>query len=569
MELVIISFLLAIFFLIVGGLNRTKHAKVSTLFGIFFSGITILLAVIAFFLSAPTLYPTDSQNLHPAPVTISMTPTSYSTTLPFLWKVYYTTNGRDPASEDTNPEDIHLYTNPFEINTSTHFTIRSKFFFWFWGEVSTGYVKVGDDSFIPPEDIEISGPSEINVNGWGVLKAKVIPLTASDPVVLWESLTPKIATIDNNGIVSGIKAGTAQIRVVTNSGEIEHIIDIEVLDISPSPTPSVNPPSSPSPNLPPISPSPSLLPPSLPPSTPPSPSPLPPSLLPSTPPPPYIPVSSVSIDAGQEIYLQIGESFWLSASYEPHNATYPEQEWTTDDKDVAVILNGNQLCGIAEGTTYVNVCVDGIYDYRRVHVRAPYIPIDNVYFQSDFIELDAYGDSVSANLQVRPLDADISEIQWSTSDDTVADVADGTIFPGDPGTAQINVFVSDFYGNDYIASMDVYVNDSWTFEPYVDMYDSDSYIVSLWDPFPVEFSVGVPNVDNMFLYIDWEGAYDTDELYSLDPGQTSIRIWMCLGELGLAPGTYDFRASIVRMEYGKIVDRYYDNAYFTVNAIDE
>ena len=73
---------------------------------------------------------------------------------------------------------------------------------------------------VPVENIAVnadSGKSEIYVGKTLQLTASVFPVNATDPSVSWKSENPEIATVDENGLVTGLAAGTVLIRAVSVS----------------------------------------------------------------------------------------------------------------------------------------------------------------------------------------------------------------------------------------------------------------------------------------------------------------------------------------------------------------
>lgn len=101
---------------------------------------------------------------------------------------------------------------------------------------SSGDVKATCDVIIDP--IKVTGISLSNTNisievaeiiG---LEAIVLPENATNKAVAWKSQDNSIATVDQNGVVTGIKAGNTIITAVTEDGNFSATCKIEVKNIS-------------------------------------------------------------------------------------------------------------------------------------------------------------------------------------------------------------------------------------------------------------------------------------------------------------------------------------------------
>ena len=75
-----------------------------------------------------------------------------------------------------------------------------------------------------PTDVPVTGVEldatelELEVGGTAVLTATVLPEDATDKTVTWTSSAPGIASVDENGTISGLSAGNAVVTVTTTDG---------------------------------------------------------------------------------------------------------------------------------------------------------------------------------------------------------------------------------------------------------------------------------------------------------------------------------------------------------------
>lgn len=83
---------------------------------------------------------------------------------------------------------------------------------------------------VMPRKVEIVEVSpEVIVGSEVPLTAKFTPENVSDKSVTWTSLTPALATVDEGGKVTGVKAGTATIQVrSTVNTSVSAIVDVAV-----------------------------------------------------------------------------------------------------------------------------------------------------------------------------------------------------------------------------------------------------------------------------------------------------------------------------------------------------
>ena len=86
---------------------------------------------------------------------------------------------------------------------------------------STVEIKVVDE-IIFIEDINLDmTENELEVYETASLQLRwqTIPSDPTYPTLKWESLTPEIATVTEDGVVKGVKAGTARVKATATDGK--------------------------------------------------------------------------------------------------------------------------------------------------------------------------------------------------------------------------------------------------------------------------------------------------------------------------------------------------------------
>ena len=152
------------------------------------------------------------------------------------------------------------------------------------------------------------GPTslELKVGETGQLSASVTPRNATNPGVKWNSGNTSIATVDGNGLVTGIGAGSTVVVVVTDDGSFKDKCSIVVKEAEK----------------------------------------------------PVVHVTGVSLDK-TSLTMEIGESATLTATVEPVNAENKAVTWYSSSSTVATVSAG-RVTAVAAGTATIGVStVDG------------------------------------------------------------------------------------------------------------------------------------------------------------------------------------------------------------------
>ena len=258
--------------------------------------------------------------------------------------------------------------------------------------VTIGDCEASCDITVVSSEIPISSivldKNEIELTeGSGIeLEATVKPDNATNKNLIWSTSNEDVATVDN-GKVTAVSPGTATITVTSEDGEKSDECRVTV-------TRKV------------------------------------------------YPVESVTLDKS-EIELTEGSETELEATVKPDNATNKKLLWTSSDEDIATVDNG-KVTAVSPGTATITVTSEdgGKSGECRVTVTRKIYPVESVTLDKDAIELTE-GDETELEATVNPDNATNKNVTWSSSDDTIASVAEGEVIALKPGTAIITVTTED------------------------------------------------------------------------------------------------------------------------------
>ena len=161
---------------------------------------------------------------------------------------------------------------------------------------------------------------ELKIGETTTLVATVMPSNATNKKVVWSSDNTNVATV-NNGVVTAVGEGSANIKVTTEDGNKTAVCMITVLpEEEPEPEPEPTPEPDPEPEV--------------------------------------INVESVALNSQNE-ELKIGDTVTLVATITPSNATNKNVTWSSDNTNVATVNNG-VVTAVGEGSANIKVTtVDG------------------------------------------------------------------------------------------------------------------------------------------------------------------------------------------------------------------
>ena len=219
------------------------------------------------------------------------------------------------------------------------------------------------------------------VGGSDDLSAAVSPSNAANQDITWTTSDPKVATVNSNGYISAVSAGTATITATSVDGNKKGICTV-----------TVNNP---------------------------------------------IAVTSVALSKTTDTLI-VGGSDNLSPAVSPSNAANKDITWTTSDQKVATVNSNGYISAVSAGTaTITATSVDGNKKgICTVTVNNP-IAVTSVALSKTTDTL-IVGGSDNLSPAVSPSNAANKDITWTTSDQKVATVnSNGYISAVSAGTATI------------------------------------------------------------------------------------------------------------------------------------
>lgn len=304
------------------------------------------------------------------------------------------------------------------------------------------------------------------VNETSQLVATVTPTGTTDKTVTWSSSDPSVATVDVNGLVTGVADGVAVITATTVNG-----LTAKVTVVVPELIPLVNV------NY-------------------------------------YAPTS-----------LKVGQTYQSWYALVPGNANYCTTTWTSSDPTVATIDHNGLVTALKEGTTVITILTSqvggGTMGGQTTLTVSPGIAISDISFDTSSSEVPV-GETTKLNVNTQPDDATITKLTWSSSDASVATVdQDGNVTGLKTGSTTITVTTEGGLSATLtlLVEVPVPVNSfSYTADSYDLKAGSTEQLISVIDPSLAVFPTIVWTTSNQYV-----ASVDADGLVTAQaPGTTTI-----------------------------------------------
>lgn len=221
------------------------------------------------------------------------------------------------------------------------------------------------------------------------LTASVRPLDATNPNVSWKSLDPSIATVSSDGSVLALSAGSTTVLCESVDGNAFESCLVTVT-------------------------------------------------------PPYIPVSGVSLDL-TSLVLEVGNTYSLTASIEPANASNQSVVWTSSNPQVATVSSSGIVVAVSPGSAEIRVKTEdgGKEAVCTLTVSPVKVPVTDVSLDVSSISMTVGGEW-GLSVTVLPENATDKSVTWSSDTPSVATVSPyGIVKALSPGSAKITVRTND------------------------------------------------------------------------------------------------------------------------------
>ena len=233
-------------------------------------------------------------------------------------------------------------------------------------------------STVDVEGVELPATESVFVGKTVQLTATVKPDDATNKAVSWSSSDETIATVDANGIVTGIAVGDATITVTTVDGAKTASCVVSVS---------------------------------------------------------HKHIESIEISQSTLALTLASAATQLSATYSPDDATDTELTWTVDKPEIATVSSTGVVTPVSEGTAIVTVANGSITATCTVTVAA--VEITNVTLDKSTLTFTMGDAAQSLTATVEPDNATVKTVTWTTSNNEVATVADGVVTPVGVGECTI------------------------------------------------------------------------------------------------------------------------------------
>lgn len=247
------------------------------------------------------------------------------------------------------------------------------------GKKDTVKIQVVDPNKAAKVELDASGTIKLDIGDTLQLNAAITPATAQTSLK-WSTSSKKIATVDQNGLVTPKKSGTATITVKTANGK-KDTVKVKVYD----------------------------------------------KTLPT----------GIKVEQGSKLTMAVGQTLKLSALMKPETAV-SDLKWSTSSTKYATVSSDGVVTAKKKGTVTIYVKTrNGKKGSVKIKIVSPTAPTGIALSHTGTVPMEA-GDMLQMTAKLTPATA-VDLLEWSSSDEKIASVKDGLVTAHAAGTAHIGV----------------------------------------------------------------------------------------------------------------------------------
>ena len=287
-------------------------------------------------------------------------------------------------------------------------------------EVTTDTVEVKEIELVPDA-------TEIGAGSMTQVSAIIKPEKATNRELVWMSSDPSIATVDDKGIVKGLKSGTVTITAKTKDGKVVAKTTITI-KTSPTPTP--------------------------------------------------MQIESLSF-AQSSVSVKKGNTLGLTVTVEPIELSNKKLTWKSSNTEIVTVDENGVITGVNLGTATITVTSsNGKKATCTVEVVTNTIPVESIELTPSSATINV-GDTIQITATINPSNATDHELVWTSSNSSVVTVDNNGVITGkSAGTATITAKTKD---GKVVATSTITVNVPTTPTPTPEgfkVYDNDKTPIS-------------------------------------------------------------------------------------------
>ena len=222
------------------------------------------------------------------------------------------------------------------------------------------------------------------------LTATVSPDNATNKTITWSSSDDAIATVDENGKVTAVAAGTVTITAKAGDKTAECKVTVSAKVIA---------------------------------------------------------VESITFDESS-LSLPVGDSKTLTATVSPENADNKTVTWSSSDEAIATVDENGKVTAVTAGTATIKATAnDGSEVFGSCAVTVSLVAVTSITLNKTTTKITVGGTETLSVTSVLPANATDKTYTWSSSDETIATVdANGKVTAVAVGTATIKATANDDSG---------------------------------------------------------------------------------------------------------------------------